>query len=313
MREEIDRAGGIELHMPALQPLELWQETKRDEAMGPTLVRLTDKPFRRNTVLGPTHEEAITEIVRAYVNSYKQLPVTLYQIQTKFRDEERPKSGVLRTREFLMKDAYSFNVDKASLDETYERMYQAYCRIYERCGLPFVAVEADSGAIGGDASHEFMVVTDAGEDYLVRAEDGSYAANVERAEVLPLEDEGCSGMEELAEKHTPRMSTIEDVSSFLKCRPQDMIKTLIYRLVTRSGGKKSKPTDGFVVALVRGNHEVNDAKLSKVVKAIVEKKGEDVVSLEMADAEAYSETDPGRRRFRWSNRFGGKGWRNHDC
>ncbi len=287
IREEMNRAGAIELHMPAMQPLELWQETSRDEAMGATLVRLTDKNFRRNTVLGPTHEEAITDIVRAYVNSYKQLPVTLYQIQTKFRDEERPKSGVLRTREFLMKDAYSFNPDKASLDESYERMYAAYCRIYERCGLPYVAVEADSGAIGGDASHEFMVTTNAGEDYLVRAQDGSYAANVERAEILPLPDEGCAGQDELKEVHTPGMSTIEDVSAFLKCRPQDMIKTLIYTVRIRPAGSKSedKIRTKAVVALVRGNHEANDAKLSKAVKAIVEASGFEVATLDMAEPE----------------------------
>jgi prolyl-tRNA synthetase len=252
VREEMDRAGCVELHMPAMQPLELWQETKRDEAMGDTLIRLSDKVFRRNTVLGPTHEEVITDIVRAYVNSYKQLPVTLYQIQTKFRDEARPKSGVLRTREFLMKDAYSFNPDKASLDASYDAMYQAYCRIYERCGLPYVAVEADSGPIGGDASHEFMVVTDAGEDYLVRAEDGAYAANVERAEFAPLPDSATAAAAELAEVHTPHLSTIDDVSGYLKCKPADMIKTLIYQA-----------DDDVVVALVRGDHEINEARLRR--------------------------------------------------
>jgi prolyl-tRNA synthetase len=256
VREEMNRAGGVELHMPAMQPIELWQETRRDEAMGETLVRLADKPFRRNTVLGPTHEEVVTDIVRASVNSYKQLPVTLYQIQTKFRDEARPKSGVLRTREFLMKDAYSFNPDKASLDESYERMYAAYCRIYERCGLPYIAVEAESGPIGGDASHEFMVVTDAGEDWLVRTEDGSYAANIERAEFAPLPAGDAPAAEALQEAHTPGKSTIEDVSAFLKCQPADMIKTLIYQ------------ADGeVVVALVRGDHEINEARLRRHVGA----------------------------------------------
>jgi prolyl-tRNA synthetase len=256
VREEMNRAGGVELHMPAMQPIELWQETRRDEAMGETLVRLADKPFRRNTVLGPTHEEVVTDIVRASVNSYKQLPVTLYQIQTKFRDEARPKSGVLRTREFLMKDAYSFNPDKASLDESYERMYAAYCRIYERCGLPYIAVEAESGPIGGDASHEFMVVTDAGEDWLVRTEDGSYAANIERAEFAPLPAGDAPAADALQEAHTPGKSTIEDVSAFLKCQPADMIKTLIYQ------------ADGeVVVALVRGDHEINEARLRRHVGA----------------------------------------------
>jgi prolyl-tRNA synthetase len=208
-------------------------------------------------VLGPTHEEVVTDIVRAYVNSYKQLPVTLYQIQTKFRDEERPKSGVLRTREFLMKDAYSFNPDKASLDQSYDAMYRAYCRIYERCGLPYIAVEAESGPIGGDASHEFMVVTDAGEDYLVRAEDGSYAANLERAEFAPLPDRGPTApLADRAEVHTPGVSTIDNVSAFLKCQPSDMIKTLIYE----ADGK-------VVVALVRGDHEINEPRLRRYLGA----------------------------------------------
>lgn len=256
VREEMNRAGAVELYMPAMQPLELWQETQRDVAMGDTLVRLLDKPFRRNTVLGPTHEEVITEIVRAYINSYKQLPITFYQIQTKFRDEARPKSGVLRTREFLMKDAYSFNPDKASLDESYAAMYDAYCRIYRRCGLPYIAVEADSGPIGGDASHEFMVVTDAGEDYLVRAEDGRYAANVERAETAPVEPEPGRQPGELGEVHTPQLSTIEQVSGFLQCRPRDLIKTLLYE------------ADGqIVVGLVRGDHELNEAKFRRHLQA----------------------------------------------
>jgi len=252
VREEMNRAGGVELHMPAMQPLELWQETQRDAAMGPTLVRLADKPFRRNTVLGPTHEEVVTDIVRSYISSYKQLPITLYQIQTKFRDEERPKSGVLRTREFLMKDAYSFNPGKASLDESYEKMYAAYCRIYERCGLPYIVVEAESGPIGGDASHEFMVVTDAGEDWLVRAEDGSYAANLERAEFAPVAKGAAAPGAELQEVHTPNLHTIEQVSGFLKCKPADMIKTLVY-----------EADGGVVVALVRGDHEINEPRLRR--------------------------------------------------
>ncbi|HNO78779.1 MAG TPA: proline--tRNA ligase [Phycisphaerae bacterium] len=265
VREEMNRAGAIELHMPAMQPLDLWKETGRDVAMGNTLVHLPDKSFRRGTVLGPTHEEVITEIVRAYVSSYKQLPVTLYQIQTKFRDEERPKSGVLRTREFLMKDAYSFNPSLESLNESYERMYEAYCKIYERCGLPYVAVEADSGAIGGDASHEFMVVTDAGEDWLVRTEDGSYAANVERAVMAPLKAGASQEPKALEEVHTPGHATIDEVSKLLKCKPSDMIKTIVYS------------ADGSpVVALVRGDHEVNEAKLRKHL---------DCKSLELATGE----------------------------
>jgi prolyl-tRNA synthetase len=252
IREEMNAAGAVELHMPAMQPVELWEETGRAAAYGENLVRLADKPFRRGTVLGPTHEEVITDTVRAFVNSYKQLPLTLYQIQTKFRDEARPKSGVLRTREFLMKDAYSFDMDKAGLDVNYEKMYQAYCRIFDRCGLPYTVVEAESGPIGGDASHEFMVVTDAGEDYLVRGEDGSYAANLERATMAPLPEEQCDRMAALAEVHTPGFSTIEQVSRFLQCRPRDLIKTIIY-----------ETQDQPLVALVRGDHEVNEMKLAR--------------------------------------------------
>jgi prolyl-tRNA synthetase len=252
IREEMNAAGALELHMPAMQPVELWEETGRVEAMGETLVRLADKPFRHGTVLGPTHEEVITDTVRAFVSSYKQLPVTLYQIQTKFRDEARPKSGVLRTREFLMKDAYSFDVDKAGLDANYEKMYQAYCRIFSRCGLPYRPVEAESGPIGGDASHEFMVVTDAGEDYLVRSADGTYAANVERAAMAPLSAEAAAPPAALQEVHTPGFCTIEQVSGFLKCRPRDLIKTIIY-----------ETADGPLVALVRGDHEVNEMKLAR--------------------------------------------------
>ena len=256
VRQEMNRAGAIELHMPAMQPVEWWEETGRVEAMGETLIHLPDKIFRRGTVLGPTHEEVITEIARAYLKSHKQLPITLYQIQTKFRDEARPKSGVLRTREFLMKDAYSFHVDKASLDETYQVMYDTYCRIYQRCGLPYQPVEADSGPIGGDASHEFMVICEAGEDYLVRSNDGSVCASLERAVVGPVADAGCNGQQPLQEVHTPGLSTIDQVSQFLKCRPQDMIKTLVYN------------ADGSnVVALVRGDHEVNEAKLRRYLGA----------------------------------------------
>ena len=256
IREEMNRAGAVELHLPVLQPLEWWQQTGRDQSMGDTLIRLPDQPWRRGTVLGPTHEEVITEIARAYLTSYKQLPINLYQIQTKFRDEQRPKSGVLRTREFLMKDAYSFDIDKAGLDASYERMYEAYCRIFERCGLPYTAVEADSGAIGGDASHEFMVVTEAGEDVMVRTADGSYAANVERASVAPLPEPAARGTDAVAEVHTPGLTTIDQVSGFLKCNPNQMIKTIIYE------------ADGEpLIALVRGDHEVNEAKLRRVAGA----------------------------------------------
>ncbi len=251
VREEMNRAGAIELHMPAMHPVELWEETGRVETVD-TLIHLADRPWRKGTVLGPTHEEIVTEIARAYLNSYKQLPINLYQIQTKFRDERRPKSGVLRTREFLMKDAYSFDLDEAGLDVSFEKMYEAYCRIYQRCGLPYVVVEAESGAMGGSSSVEFMVATDAGEDVMVRTEDGSYFANVERAEMVPLDDPGCDGQQPLTEVHTPGHSTIEQVSEFLGCRPRDLIKTIIYQA-------EGSP----LVALVRGDHTVNEGKLAK--------------------------------------------------
>lgn len=258
VREEMNRAGAIELHMPAMHPIEWWEQTGRVQAMGDVLLRLgggSQDDWRSRTVLGPTHEEVVTEIAKAYLRSYKQLPITLYQIQTKFRGEARPKSGVLRTREFLMKDAYSFHACKegpGGLDETYQRMYDAYCAIFGRCGLPYVVVQAESGPIGGDASHEFMVPTDAGEDYLVQAEDGSYAANLERAEVHPLEGKAGGGDDALQEVHTPGLSTIDEVSRFLKCEPSQMIKTIIYE------------ADGEpLIALVRGDHEVNEGKLAR--------------------------------------------------
>ena len=259
VREEMNAAGGIELHMPAMHPIEWWEQTGRVAAMGDVLVRLgggSGDDWRSRTVLGPTHEEVITETARAYLNSYKQLPVTLYQIQTKFRGEARPKSGVLRTREFLMKDAYSFHLTKegeGGLDETYDRMYEAYRRIFSRCGLPYTVCEAESGPIGGDASHEFMVPTDAGEDFLVETEDHTYAANLERAEVASVSDAGDGTDAPLTEVHTPGLCTIDEVSGFLKCEPSRMIKTIIYEV------------DGEpLVALVRGDHEVNESKLGRV-------------------------------------------------
>ncbi len=270
VREEMNRAGAIELHMPVLQPVALWQETGRTVAMGDVLLRLkgADGDWREHTVLGPTHEEVVTEIARAYVNSYKQLPVNLYQIQTKFRGEARPKSGVLRTREFLMKDAYSFDADKAGLDASYEKMYQAYCKIFSRCGLPYLAVEADSGPIGGDASHEFMVLTDAGEDVVAVSENGDYAANLERA-TAAAPTAAPRASDAMREVHTPGAGRVEDVCNVLGTTPSQMIKTLIYSAEPpapkgKSAGASGAPTQRpRVVALVRGDHEINDVKLGK--------------------------------------------------
>jgi prolyl-tRNA synthetase len=263
VREEMDRAGAIELLMPAMQPIELWQESGRDLVMGDTLLQLKDQDWRRGTVLGPTHEECITDIVRSYINSYRQLPITLYQIQTKFRDEQRPKSGVLRTREFLMKDAYSFDVDKAGLDASYQKMYDAYRRIYSRCGLPYLVVEAESGPIGGDASHEFMVPTEAGEDVVVRGE--NYAANIERATCAPLSQDEAA-MQPVRDVHTPSQRTIDEVCGFLGTKPEQMIKTLVYTAtMTTENGRE--PTTRTVVSLVRGDHEINESKLRRAAGA----------------------------------------------
>lgn len=265
VREEMDKAGGIELHMPVLVPVDLFRKTNRVEAFGNILFKFKDQ-HNAELSLGPTHEEIITSLVADHINSYKQLPINLYQIQTKFRDEERPKSGVLRTREFVMKDAYSFHTSLEDLDKTYQKMYQAYHRIFKRCGVPVVAVEAESGPIGGSASHEFMVLTDIGEDQVVSCDHCDYAANVERATRKVAE--GTAGRLEsevvLKEVHTPHKSTIEDVSEFLKCKPPQLIKTLVYRT----------SDEQVVVALVRGDHEVNEAKLRRMGG---------VSSLELAD------------------------------
>jgi prolyl-tRNA synthetase len=293
VREEMNAAGAVELHMPALQPLAFWEQTGRAAVMGDVLMRIKGNGWQSGVVLGPTHEEVITDIVRAYLNSYKQLPINLYQIQTKFRGEERAKSGVLRTREFLMKDAYSFDADLAGLDASYRKMYEAYCRIFKRCGLPYLAVEAESGPIGGDASHEFMVPTDAGEDLVAVSEDGSYAANIERASrsVAPLPANPSSAeMKQLTEVHTPDCPGIEDVCKFLGVPPTRMLKTMVYQVgqlsqaeiasligkaetVSRQSGLDAgarlgtwEEHVGFLIVCVRGDHEVNENKLKRLCK-----------------------------------------------
>ena len=265
VREEMNAAGAIELHMPAMTPLAWWEETGRAEVMGDVLIRLKGNGWQAGVALGPTHEEVITEIARAYINSYKQLPINLYQIQTKFRGEERPKSGILRTREFLMKDAYSFHATKESLDEGYQKMYDAYCRIFSRCGLPYLAVEAESGPIGGDASHEFMVLTDAGEDFVAISEDRTYAANIERATRTlpePQPDPDPSAMLPLETIHTPNVPGIEDVCRFLNIEARQMVKTLVYELPVAEAGKE--PTTQYVIVCVRGDHDVNENKLRRI-------------------------------------------------
>ncbi len=251
VRREMNAAGAIELMMPAIQPAELWQESGRWQRYGKELLRIKDR-HERDFVFGPTHEEVITDTVRRDVKSYRQLPFNLYQIQTKFRDEIRPRFGLMRGREFIMKDAYSFGADAASLDESYEAMRLAYCRIFEACGLDYTMVEADSGAIGGSASHEFMVTAATGESDVVRCPSCGYAANVERAETRRVESVGeAHAPQDMQEIATPGKRTIEEVSRFLKISPKRLVKTLIY-----------ETEKGLVVALVRGDREVNEVKLA---------------------------------------------------
>jgi len=251
VRREMNAAEAIELMMPAIQPAELWIESGRWQRYGKELLRIKDR-HERDFVFGPTHEEVITDTVRRDVKSYRQLPFNLYQIQTKFRDEIRPRFGLMRGREFIMKDAYSFGADAASLDESYEAMRQAYCRIFEACGLDYTMVEADSGAIGGSASHEFMVTAATGESDVVRCPSCGYAANVERAESRRVEAVGeAHPQQDMQEIATPGKRTIEEVSRFLKISPKRLVKTLIY-----------ETEKGLVVALVRGDREINEVKLA---------------------------------------------------
>jgi len=256
VREEIDAAGAQEILVPSVQPMELWQQTGRDIDYGETLGKFKDRHGRMN-VLAPTAEEVFTFHGAHEINSYKQLPINLYQISFKFRDEFRPRFGVLRSREFIMKDAYSFNADEASLEETYRQMYDAYCRVFERCGTPYVIVQAESGEMGGSGSHQFTVPCDAGEDVIVHTEDNSYAANIEKAAVDPLEKEGTGdATAEMDKVHTPNTGTIAEVCDFLKTQASEMIKTLIY-----SDAQPEEGTGKSYVVLVRGDHEVNEEKL----------------------------------------------------
>jgi prolyl-tRNA synthetase len=253
VREEMNRAGGLELLMPAVQPAELWQESGRWEEYGPELLRIRDR-HQRDFCFGPTHEEVITDLVRREVRSYKQLPINYYQIQTKFRDEIRPRFGVMRAREFLMKDAYSFHLNHASLDETYKVMYDTYCRIFSRLGLEFRAVRADSGAIGGALSHEFHVLADSGEDAIVFSTASDYAANLELAEALAPENPRPPPSTPQHTVDTPGQHSIEDVSRALGVSPEQCVKTL---LVEGEGG-------GVVALCLRGDHTLNEIKAEKL-------------------------------------------------
>lgn len=253
VREEMDRAGAQEVLMPSVQPAELWQESQRWEKYGPELLRITDR-HQREFCYGPTHEEVITDLVRQEIRSYKQLPVNFYQIQTKFRDEIRPRFGLMRAREFLMKDAYSFHLDQASLQETYDNMYATYSRIFSRIGLEFRAVQADTGSIGGNASHEFHVLASSGEDSIAFSDKSDYAANVELAEAIAPQGERAAATETMTVVETPAKHTIDDVSQYLNKPASQCLKTLLVEGVK----------EGSVVALVvRGDHELNEIKAEK--------------------------------------------------
>src|SRR5213078_3905865 len=260
VREEMNRIGQ-EFYLPALHPRELWEASGRWSVMGDNLFRLKDRKGA-DLCLAMTHEENMTEIARKELRSYKKLPQIWYQIQSKFRDEPRPKSGLLRVRQFTMKDSYSFDIDAAGLDVSYQKHREAYRRIFDRCGLKYAVVEAHSGAMGGSQSHEFMVMTDAGEDMVASCSKCSYAANLEKAssQLAPAEDLPGDGQPE--EVHTPGMKTIEEVAKFLGVSPTQKIKTLALMQVEddakRPGEKKLRP----VVVLLRGDHSLNEAKLT---------------------------------------------------
>ena len=271
IREELNSAGAQEVLLPAIHPPELWKLTARYEALGPVLIKFKDR-HNKELVLGPTHEEIITDLVANNVKSYKELPLILYQIQTKFRDEPRPRFGVMRTSEFIMKDAYSFDRDVEGMEASYKKMYEAYCRIFERCGLPYIPVEADPGMMGGSVSHEFMVPSEAGEDEIVVCQKCKYAASVEVAACkdTPSAKAGASGKKlPIAEVETPDIKTIGKVAEFLKTEPTRLVKTLLYR------------ADGKLAALlVRGDFEAHETKLKNYLKC---------AALELADEKTITD------------------------
>lgn len=254
VRDEMDKAGALEVLMPAIQPAELWQESGRWEQYGPELLRLKDRHDREFCV-GPTHEEVITDLARNEITSYKQLPINMYQIQTKFRDEIRPRFGLMRGREFLMKDAYSFHLTQESLQQTYDGMYQAYCNIFSRLGLEFRPVVADNGSIGGEGSHEFHVLADSGEDAIVFSSSGSYAANMEKATAQMPQGSRPAPAQELTLVDTPDQVTIAAVSEFLQLPPEQSVKTLIVLGAAEEG--EAQP---LVALVLRGDHELNEIK-----------------------------------------------------
>jgi prolyl-tRNA synthetase len=288
VRRHMDDAGAIEVFLPALQPVELWERTGRRGDYGQNLFVVADR-HGREQALGPTHEEVITDLVAAHVKSYRDLPLTLYQIQTKFRDEYRPRFGVLRSREFQMKDAYSFDLNLAGLDRSYQAMYDAYCRIFDECGLPYEIVEAESGPIGGSASHEFMVTSPNGEDLVLKSDKGNYAANVQKCGIglrpatpgEPFAGEPTGALEKVP---TPSCASIEQVTAHFKkalgskLSPRHMLKTLVFEL----DGDLAERWSPFVVAVVRGDHQVNEAKLAAHLRGAEQVAG----SIAMADGQA---------------------------
>ncbi len=256
VREEMNNAGAIEVSMPVVQPADLWQESGRWEQYGPELLRFVDRgdrPF----VLGPTHEEVITDLIRNELNSYKQLPLNFFQIQTKFRDEVRPRFGVMRSREFLMKDAYSFHTSQESLQETYDAMYQAYSKIFSRMGLDFRAVQADTGSIGGNASHEFQVLAQSGEDDVIFSDSSDYAANIEFAEAVAPKEPRAAATQEMTLVDTPNAKTIAELVEQFNLPIEKTVKTLLVKAVEDS-------TSPLVALLVRGDHELNEVKAEKL-------------------------------------------------
>ena len=275
VREEMDNSDAQELLLPIIQPAELWSESGRWDVYGDEMFRLKDR-HDRDFCLGPTHEEMVTDIVRGEVKSYKQLPLNLYQIQNKYRDEIRPRFGLMRGREFIMKDAYSFDRDFAALDVSYQKMYDAYSRIFDRMGLNYRAVEADSGAIGGDDTHEFMVLAENGEATIAYCDSCSYASNIEITECITLEIER-SDSKDLEKIATPDKKTIEDVVAFLNISPEETIKTLVY-----------KANERLIVAVLRGDRALNEIKLKKVIKTDILEKAEEEEIIELFKCEPGS-------------------------
>ena len=252
IREEMNATGAQEVFLPCIQPAELWEESGRWKLYGKDLLRIKDR-HDRDFCFGPTHEEVITDILRKEVRSYRQLPISFYQIQTKFRDEIRPRFGIMRGREFMMKDAYSFDCDEEGAEKAYRKMYQAYCNIFKRCGLNFKAVEADSGTIGGSYSHEFMVMANSGEEAIAFCDKCYYAANLEKTEIKATDSYKKNEKKKLNSVETPEMTSVEEVSSFLKVTPKDLAKTLIF-----------ETNKGTIAAMVRGDHQINEIKLKKI-------------------------------------------------